>query len=61
MKIESNPRELYLTLIALNDKLTQLNTLPAPIGDQERNEYAQLTQTYSEALEKAHKGGDKHE
>jgi len=62
MKLELNARELYLTLLALNEKYGQLAQLPAPVGDQERAEYGELSRVFNEALDKSQeklKGGEK--
>jgi hypothetical protein len=55
MKLEFNDREIYLTLLAINDKYGQLTQLPTPIGDRERAEYAELAKFFNEALEKIQK------
>jgi len=51
IKLDVTEREAYLILIALGDKLQQLNALPAPVADTEKAEYAKLGQTFNQALQ----------
>jgi len=50
MKLDANSRELYLLLLAVEDKLNLLNALPTPIGDNEKREYLALHEVLSNGL-----------